>query len=96
MKKILGLAFAGAMLIACGSSNKNATGMQSTTASTAEPTPGYTPPANNEATPSNEGTPSTQPAPLTEPTPPSTQPMPNSTSDQNMNQNPPPSQNPTP
>ena len=31
MKKILGLAFAGALLIACGGSNRNATGMQNTT-----------------------------------------------------------------
>ena len=91
MKKILGLAFAGAMLIACGTSNKSATGMQNTTASTTEPAPGYTPPANNEATPSSETPPSTQ-APLTEPTPPSTQPMPNNSGDQNMNQN----QNPAP
>ena len=31
MKKILGLAFAGALLIACGGSNRNAAGMQNTT-----------------------------------------------------------------
>ena len=92
MKKILGLAFAGAMLIACGSSNKNATGMQNTTASTTEPSNMPATPST-EAAPSSETPPSTQ-APLTEPTPPSTQPMPNSTGDQNMNQN--QNQNPAP
>jgi hypothetical protein len=34
MKKMLGLAFAGLMLVACGGSNRNATGMQETTAAT--------------------------------------------------------------
>jgi len=42
MKKILGLAFAGAMLIACGSSNKSTTGMQDTTAANATTAPAVT------------------------------------------------------
>jgi len=42
MKKVLGLAFAGAMLIACGSSNKSATGMQDTTAANTTTAPAVT------------------------------------------------------
>ncbi len=59
MKKILGLAFAGAMLIACGSSNKSSTGMQNTTAATTE-----TPPATTTTpTPPSDNTNPTNPSP---------------------------------
>ncbi len=91
MKKILGLAFAGAMLIACGSSNKNATGMQGTTAATTGDQnmqqPSYTPPPSSETAPANpEGT----MPPSQEGTPPSNQ-MPTNPNQPNPNQ-----PNPTP
>ncbi len=62
MKKILGLAFAGVLLMACGSSNKSTTGMQNTTAAntsgTYEPPPSTTDQTNqpsqmNQTNPSN-------------------------------------------
>jgi len=40
MKKILGLALAGAFLIACGTSSKNSSGMQGQTAATGAPANG--------------------------------------------------------
>jgi len=46
MKKILGLAFAGALLIACGSSNRNSSAMQGSTT----PTNPENMPANGDQT----------------------------------------------
>src|SRR3954469_9400818 len=43
MKKILGVAFAGLMLMACGSSNKSSTGMQGNTTASSQTMPGEQP-----------------------------------------------------
>lgn len=73
MKKILGLALAGAFLIACGSSNKNATGMQNTTAATPPPATETMPPATSETPPSTQSQPPAETPPAnpesTNPTP---------------------------